>query len=97
MVSREVRLLVLAHLPTHVRARAHTRTYGQVKGVSRVVHVSRALKTLLGFTITMWTLYPVIWLAGSEGFGKLSVEAEVLHPSVLAGLCSLALLTCGGR
>lgn len=47
------------------------------------------LFTSLGvFTIILWTVYPVIWVAG-EGTGRISVSTEVIAYSVLDVLAKI--------
>lgn len=45
---------------------------------SQVQSVQAIFNTLATLTIVLWSLYPVVWLLGTEGFGAVSPGLEVL-------------------
>jgi bacteriorhodopsin len=39
--------------------------------------VQQVFRTLAVLTVVLWSLYPIVWLLGTEGFGAVGVTAEV--------------------
>lgn len=50
---------------------------------SQTAEVARVFDILAGLTIVLWTLYPVVFLLGTEGFGALGISTEVFAFMVL--------------
>lgn len=58
-----------------------TRLFSEASGRSPAV--GQVFRTLAVLTVVLWTLYPVVWLLGTEGFGALSTSVEVLFFMIL--------------
>jgi bacteriorhodopsin len=54
-----------------------------VVGKERPAEVAGLFRTLTLLTIVLWTAYPIVWLLGTEGFGIIGLNVEVLVFMVL--------------
>lgn len=54
-----------------------------IVGRERAPEVAGLFRTLALLTVVLWTAYPIVWLLGTEGFGTLGVDVEVLVFMVL--------------
>jgi bacteriorhodopsin len=52
-----------------------TRLFSAAAGQSQAVQ--QVFRTLAVLTVILWSLYPVVWLIGTEGVGAVGVSAEV--------------------
>lgn len=50
---------------------------------SRGGQVGGLFRTLATLTIVLWTIYPIVWLLGTEGFGVINLATEVVIYAIL--------------
>lgn len=67
LVSTIAMIALLYLVVTKLFAAASTQTPG----------VQQVFKTLAILTVVLWSLYPVVWLLGTEGFGAVGLTVEV--------------------
>jgi bacteriorhodopsin len=52
-----------------------TRLFAAARSQSRATR--QAFNTLAVLTVVLWTLYPIVWLVGTEGFGSVGQSTEI--------------------
>jgi bacteriorhodopsin len=54
----------------------YTRLFSEAQG--RPQSVQSVFRTLAILTVVLWSLYPIVWLLGTEGFSAVGSTTEVL-------------------